>query len=142
MSELGAPTADDIFTDNERWGDLNAWNQAALDLHAKGGIHRFERQGFQPFWAVIDHAAVLAIEKQPELFTNGPEPVLNTIASREARGLDIKTLIHMDAPDHNKYRRLTNDWFKPAAIRRLDDVSPTRHAAEVLPRFAAVPRAS
>jgi len=27
----------------------------------------------------------------------------------------------MDAPDHGKYRRLTNDWFKPASIRRLND---------------------
>ncbi len=121
MTDIAAPAEHDIFSDNERWGDLGAWNRAALDLHAQGGIHRFERGGFQPFWAVIDHAAVLSIEKQPELFTNGPEPVLNTLAAREARGLDIKTLIHMDAPDHHKYRRLTNDWFKPAAIRRLDD---------------------
>ncbi len=120
MAEVGSPTRDDIFTDNERWGDLNDWNRTAVALHERGGIHRIERDGFQPFWAVIDHRAVLDIEKQPELFTNGPEPVLNTIESREARGMDIKTLIHMDAPDHGKYRRLTNDWFKPAAIRRLD----------------------
>ena len=27
----------------------------------------------------------------------------------------------MDEPDHAKYRKLTNDWFKPASIRRLTD---------------------
>ena len=27
----------------------------------------------------------------------------------------------MDEPDHSKYRKLTNDWFKPASIRRLTD---------------------
>src|SRR5207244_2255064 len=34
---------------------------------------------------------------------------------------EIRTLIHMDEPDHAKYRRLTNDWFKPASVRRLTD---------------------
>ncbi len=118
---VGAPAPHDIFSDNHRWGDLDEWNRAALDLHEQGGIHRFERDGMQPFWAVIDHAAVLEIERRSEDFTNGPYPVLDTLADRERRGVDIKTLIHMDAPQHGKYRKLTNDWFKPASIRRLDD---------------------
>ena len=117
---VGAPAAHDIFSDNHRWGDLDEWNRSALALHEQGGIHRFEREGMQPFWAVIDHAAVLEIERRSEDFTNGPYPVLDTLVDRERRGVDIKTLIHMDAPQHGKYRKLTNDWFKPASIRRLD----------------------
>jgi cytochrome P450 len=27
----------------------------------------------------------------------------------------------MDEPDHGKYRKLTNDWFKPTSVRRLTD---------------------
>ena len=121
MSDVGPPAASDIFTDNHRWGDLDDWNRTAVELHGQGGIHRVERDGFDPFWAVIDHAAVLDIERQPDLFTNGPEPVLTTIGAREARGVDIKTLIHMDAPQHMKYRQLTADWFRPASVKRLDD---------------------
>ncbi len=118
---IGAPAPHDIFTDNHRWGDLDEWNRTALALHEQGGIHRIERDGFTPFWAVIDHAAVLDIERQPELFTNGPIPVLTNIEAHENRGMEIKTLIHMDAPDHTKYRKLTNEWFKPASIKRLND---------------------
>ena len=121
MPNIGPPDPQDIFTDNQRWGDLDAWNQAAVDLHARGGIHRIERDGFTPFWAVIDHASVLDIERQPDLFTNGPEPVLQTQEAIAERQIDLKTLISMDAPEHGKYRQLTNDWFKPASIRRLDD---------------------
>lgn len=113
--------AADLFTDNHRWGDLDDWNRAAVALHAEGPIHRVEADGFDPFWAVIDHAAVLEIERQPELFTNGPEPVLANQHAMESRGLEIKTLIHMDAPEHGDYRQLTNDWFKPASVRRLND---------------------
>lgn len=111
----------DLFTNNHRWGDLDDWNRAAVALHAKGPLHRVEAEGFDPFWAVIDHAAVLDIERQPDLFTNGPEPVLANRNSIESRSLRIKTLIHMDAPEHGDYRRLTNDWFKPASVRRLND---------------------
>ncbi|MEM8924809.1 MAG: cytochrome P450 [Actinomycetota bacterium] len=121
MSTVGAPAPDDIFTNNHRWGDLDEWNRAAVALHERGGIHRVERDGFAPFWAVIDHAAVLEIERKPELFTNGPEPVLQNDHVRANRQVGIKTLIHMDVPDHGKYRRLTNDWFKPASVRRLQD---------------------
>jgi len=117
---IGPPQSHDIFTDNERWGDLDAWNRAALDLLEQGPIHRIEREGFEPFWAVVGHEAVFNVERQPDLFTNGPIPVLTTIEAFEQRGVDIKTLIHMDAPEHTEYRRLTADWFKPASISRLD----------------------
>ncbi len=116
----GAPAPDDIFTDNHRWGDLEDWNRTAMALHAQGGIHRIERDGFRPFWAVIDHAAVLDIERQPELFTNGPEPVLQTNEQIDGRQAEIKSLIHMDAPDHNKYRKVIGDWFKPRTVGRLE----------------------
>ncbi len=118
---VGQPGEFDIFSNNVRWGDQNDWNNSALALHEKGGLHRIEREGFDPFWAVIDHGAVLEIERHPELFTNGPEPVLANREAISARQLEIKTLIHMDASQHHAYRRLTTDWFKPASIRRLND---------------------
>ncbi len=120
-AEIGAPAPHDIFTDNHRWGDLDDWNRSALALHERGGIHRIERAGFTPIWAVIDHAAVLEIERQPTIFTNGPEPVLTSDHVIAARQMHIKTLIHMDAPEHGHYRRLTADWFKPASVQRLND---------------------
>ncbi len=119
--DMGPAAQHDIFSDNHRWGDLADWNSEAVRLHGEGGIHRIEREGFNPFWAVIDHAALLEIERNPEMFTNEPESVLITKADRASRTVDIKTLIHMDNPQHGKYRRLTNDWFKPASVRRLDD---------------------
>lgn len=103
---------------------MAAWRAAAVALHGQGKVHRIEPEGFRPFWAVIGHGEVLDIERQPELFTNAPEPVLASdrdLAARDAAGGGIRTLIHMDAPDHNKYRKLTNDWFKPASVRRMTD---------------------
>ena len=127
----------DIFTDNERWGDVDAWNRAASELHAAGGIHRIEKDGFTPFWAVLDHEALIEVERQHELFTNEPEPVLQPDAVIQARIGVIKSLIHVDDPLHGKLRRLTSDWFKPASIRRmngrLEELS--REAVGKLERF-------
>ena len=39
----------------------------------------------------------------------------------EASQSGIITLVRADEPQHGKLRRLTNDWFKPASVRRLDD---------------------
>ena len=73
---------------------------------------------------MIGHDAVLDIERRPDEFTNAPIPILGSdeqLSMRAAGGAEIRTLIHMDEPDHAKYRKLTNDWFKPASIRRLTD---------------------
>jgi cytochrome P450 len=114
----------DLFTNPHRYGDLDGWRREAVELHAKGPIHRIDQPGYQPFWAVIGHDAVLDIERRPAEFTNGPIPILGSdeqLSIRGGGGVEIRTLIHMDEPDHNKYRKLTNDWFKPASVRRLTD---------------------
>ncbi len=101
---------------------MASWRTEALALHASGPIHRVESASHPPFWGVIGHDEVMMIERHPELFTNEPEAVLITnqsLEERDALGAQIRTLIHMDAPDHTKYRKLTNEWFKPAGVKRM-----------------------
>ena len=62
---IGLPAADDIFTDNVRFGDIDAWNRAAVRIHEEqGGFYRIEREGFPRILAVLDHAAVLEVERR------------------------------------------------------------------------------
>ena len=114
----------DIFHNPHRYGDIEGWRREAVELHGAGPIHRIETDGIQPFWAVIGHDEVMQIERQPDVFNNAPQPVLATddaIRAGEEQGLEIRTLIHMDKPDHTDYRRLTADWFKPANINSMQD---------------------
>ncbi len=120
----------DIFHDPQRYGDMQAWREEALRLHERGPIHKVEIDGFRPVWVVIGHDEVMQIERAPDLFTNEPIPVLADDAAIKMTAespMQIRTLIHMDKPDHTDYRRLTNDWFKPANIAlrvgRLDELS-------------------
>ena len=118
MSATGPAAPDDIFTDNERWGNVDDWNETAVRLHEQGGFHRIERKGFRPFWAVIDHEAIREISRQNGLFTNLPAPILGTADTFGQN--PVKSLVQMDDPEHDQYRRLTNDWFKAKSVRLLD----------------------
>lgn len=88
-----------------------------------------EVEGVDPFWVVTKHADILEISRQNDLFHNGDRaPTLTSQAAdqkvREMMGGSphlLRTLIHMDAPDHPKYRALTQGWFMPTSLRRLED---------------------
>ncbi|MFV0259521.1 MAG: cytochrome P450 [Acidimicrobiales bacterium] len=131
----------DLFTNHQRYADLDAWHKEADALRAGGTVQWVDRSadGFPPFWAVLGLEEILEVERQPALFTNEPMSVLGKLSDVEASaasGARIRSLVQMDPPDHPKYRKLTSDWFKPAGLRqlqpRLDDL-----AVEALDRMEA-----
>jgi cytochrome P450 len=91
------------------------------------GVARIE--GVDPFWVVTRHTDILEISRQNDLFHNGDRsPTLISQEGdqkvREMMGGSphlLRTLIHMDAPDHLKYRALTQAWFMPQNLKRLED---------------------
>jgi cytochrome P450 len=98
-------------------------------LRANLPLGRAEAQGFDPFWVVTRHADVSDIIRQHGLFHNGDRP--HTLVPRAsddmARTLTggsphpIRTLVHMDEPDHSKYRRITQSWFTQQRVGSLED---------------------
>jgi hypothetical protein len=88
-----------------------------------------EVEGVDPFWVVTRHADILEISRQNALFHNGDRsPTLTSQDMdrkvREMMGGSphlLRTLIHMDAPDHPKYRVLTQAWFLPQNLKSLED---------------------
>src|SRR4051812_41496504 len=88
-----------------------------------------EVEGVDPFWVATRHADILEISRQNALFHNGDRsPTLASQAAdkkvREMMGGSphlLRTLVHMDEPDHMKYRVLTQAWFLPQNLRSLED---------------------
>lgn len=123
-------------------------HQAFAWLRANDPLRRIDIPSFRPFYAVTKHEDVVAIEKQPELFASEPRPIigrevarpemrqeimaeifrrlqdtpalLQVMAQSTEQGL-IRSLVQMDPPDHPKYRALTQPWFKPTNIKRLEE---------------------
>jgi cytochrome P450 len=104
-----------IFTDPKAYTDPQGWHAVAARLRREDPVARIEAPGFDPFWAVTRHADLIEIERQPERFPNTVNSVLlpNTVVVPTM----IKTLIHLDGAPHRAYRNLTNDWFKPGALK-------------------------
>ena len=82
---------------------------------------------FEPFWLVTRHADVMRISKDNKTFLNNPKPVV--FATREATAFAQKatgsnmlvdSLVVFDAPIHPKYRKLTQDWFMPRNLAKIE----------------------
>ncbi|MDA0272511.1 MAG: hypothetical protein O3C68_04575 [Proteobacteria bacterium] len=117
-------------------------------LRANDPLRMVEPDGFRPFWVVTRHVDITEIEKQPEIFTREPRPILmrettapemkeemiaaiveklqdaprllEVLATSTEQGL-IRSLVQMDPPDHTAYRELVQPWFKPTDIKALGD---------------------
>lgn len=82
---------------------------------------------FEPFWLIARYDDVMRISKDNAGFLNNPRPVVfsfnEAIAfSRAATGSNmlVDSLVVFDAPVHPKYRKLTQEWFMPRNLARLE----------------------
>lgn len=76
--------------------------------------------GFNPFWAVTRYEDILEVERRAEEFTNGGLPVTLTDASTKTGDSMVRTLIQMDGPEHRAFRQLTQSWFMPQNLKKLE----------------------
>ena len=115
MDDAGSVLADPVaYTDEKR---LHA---ALAHLRATAPVSRVEAPGYNPFWAITKHADIMDIERDNALFTNWPRPVLATAEGDElAANIGVRTLIHLDDPEHRVVRAIGSDWFRPKAMRAL-----------------------
>jgi cytochrome P450 len=97
-------------------------------LRQNDPLARAEPEGYDPFRIVTKHADILEISRDSALFPYGDFPSTfaphdQVLRGREARAAGrplIYTLVQMDEPDHMKYRALTQAWFMPKNIARLE----------------------
>jgi len=128
-----------IFVDAAAYTDLDSWHEKAALLRREDPVHLVEAEGFDPFYVLTRHADVFDVERRHDTFLNTQLSVLlpsRLIEEQEKSGLSIKTLVHMDAPEHLSYRGLTNDWFKPAALRRTLEARIRELARSFVDRMA------
>jgi cytochrome P450 len=98
-------------------------------LRANDPLGVAQPAGYDPFRVVTRHADILEISRQNELFHSGDRAttIINKEAGDRVRKLTggsphlVRSLVQMDAPDHPKYRALTQAWFMPRNIGGLEE---------------------
>ena len=101
---------------------------AFRELRANNPLGVAKAEGYDPFWVVTKFDDIQTIEKANDKFLNEPRsatltPKAADEAVREFMGGSpniFRTLVQMDNPDHRAYRMLTQNWFMPQNLRKLD----------------------
>jgi cytochrome P450 len=86
-------------------------------------------KGYDPFWVVTKHADILEVSRQNDLFHSGDRQTTlvdqaNDALARQITGGSphlVRSLVQMDAPDHFKYRAMTQSWFMPPNLRKIEE---------------------
>ncbi len=114
-----------VLADPQAYTDEKRLHEALAHLRAHAPVSWVDVDGYKPFWAITKHADVMDIERQNDLFTNDPRPLLmvsegeDMLRAQMEAGIGLRTLIHMDDPHHRDMRKIGADWFRPKAMRDL-----------------------
>jgi cytochrome P450 len=111
-----------VFLDPTAYADQARFDAACTVLRREDPVHLVEHPEFPSFHVLTKHADVLEVELHNTEWHNAPRPVISTLEAdrrREEQGDLLRTLIHMDEPDHRVIRNLTADWFLPKNLARL-----------------------
>ncbi len=120
---MSAPTMDEaakLLADPLAYTDERRLHSALSHLRATAPVSWVDVPDYRPFWAITKHTDIMDIERANNLFTNWPRPVLATIEGDELQSAaGVRTLIHLDDPQHRVVRAIGADWFRPKAMRAL-----------------------
>ncbi len=122
------PEIANAIVDPKAYADGRRVDEAFTWLRREAPLAVVEPWGFRPFWAVTRHADILAVERQNDLFHNGDTFTTLTPIETGEKVLEmtggsphlVRSLVQMDNPDHFNYRRLTQAWFLPQNLRKLE----------------------
>jgi cytochrome P450 len=112
-----------IFISPHMFADMTEWHRVAAEIRRDEPVMRVEADGWPAFWAITTHADVFEVSRRSDVFWNteksapGPDLQYDML---QAMGIELpRTLVHIHGDAHQKLRNVTNDWFKPAAVKRL-----------------------
>jgi cholest-4-en-3-one 26-monooxygenase len=78
------------------------------------------------FWAVTRHQDVVAVSRDPSTFSSEVGGTFITTQDEEVLARMRLSILNMDAPKHNRYRRLVSRAFTPRMIARMSEVIERR----------------
>ena len=124
-------TRGNLFVDPNLWADMDAWHEQVAEIRRTEPVLRVDRPDYEPFWVLTRHADVFAVSRENDRWHNTARSVIGPDADWQRiveSGMPLpRTLVHLDGTDHRDHRQVTNDWFKPAAVKhrqpRIDDLA-------------------
>lgn len=127
--------------DPRSWADNEAVHQLFATMRAEDPVHFCESTTHPDLWHVTKHADIFDVERRSTDFLNEPRVVINNldveagIRAETGGSLHrIRPLVAYDGSAHMKLRQLTQSWFMPKNLAKLQskiDASVVRAIAEI-----------
>lgn len=123
--EIGA-----ALVDPRAYGEWDGLHEKLRWARANMPVGRAEAEGYDPFWAITRHADILEVSRNNARFASGKRmttlidqagAAIARAATPNGDGHLVRSLVQMDAPDHMKYRLLTQLWFAPKNLKSIED---------------------
>ena len=125
MSTPIVDAAAKVFTDPTAYTDEARLHAALTHLRTHAPVSLVDYPPYRPFWAITKHADIMEIERANDLFISEARTLLapaeadDLARARLDAGMGLRTLVHMDDPQHRVVRTIGADWFRPKAMRAL-----------------------
>jgi cholest-4-en-3-one 26-monooxygenase len=83
--------------------------------------HELEGEKAPGFWAVTKHADVREVSRDVATYSSEEKGTFIADPTPEGLAAMRMTLLNMDPPKHNRYRRLVNRGFTPRMVRKIEE---------------------
>ncbi|MDH1301382.1 cytochrome P450 [Achromobacter sp. GD03932] len=118
-----------VLVDAQVYADIDELHATYTWARANNPLGRAINDGFDPFWVVTKHADVSTISRDTQTFRNGDYAIIcspkatiqQLVAVSGSHNGGIRSLVHVDGEEHKGLRSLTQAWFMPNSILKLDE---------------------
>lgn len=115
------------LVDARTYANVDRLHALYATARAEYPVARANVEGYEPFWVISKYADVAAISRDSKLFHNGdysvvcrPKSALEHVIATTGCPHFVRALTHMDGDEHKSLRALTQSWFMPNSILKLD----------------------
>lgn len=109
------------------WSNPENAHELFARMRRESPVQHCEAKGYPNFWHITKYEDIFEIEKRTDVFLSAPRTIVQSTANedhiREMSGgtlAPVRTLVNMDNPHHQKMRLLTQAWFMPKNLAKLN----------------------
>jgi cytochrome P450 len=111
--------------DPHAYAEFDGLHAKLAELRRDHPFARADLEGYDPFWIASKYQDIQDISRQSDLFRSG----IYFIATKKDIELEYtsgkasqeRVLTSLNAPEHMKYRLLTQPWFQPKNLRTMEE---------------------
>ena len=106
--------------DPKSYADLDCLHTAFAAIRRDHPFARAELPDYEPFWAACKFEDIQSIARQNDVFLSGLGALTPRAEHMDLTEQGFRSIVGMNEPDHAKYRLLTQAWFAPKNLRKLE----------------------